>query len=284
MAIELSLNSERPGEVPEQIQILPAGPYIEARDGRDFTLADPQALVNRMNAAGRDIVIDYEHSTLRGAKKGEKAPAVGWVKSFYLNDDGEVWANVEWNASARRSIQNKEYKYISPGINYTGDEREIFYINSVALTNDPALTMQALCCNDKPEGMLIAELSALYGVNKSAGASALLSAALSREVDSILDEFLGRFTIIRALEDDLRFICGAIDVGRFRGFMENLEHNIEIMSKGRNALLNRQTTLFERNETKNNLTLSGDESEVCQALGVSSESFIKAKRDIKYGR
>lgn len=284
MAIELTTDSEQPDNVPEQIQILPAGPYIEACDGREFLLTNPQALVNRMNATGRDIVIDYEHSTLRKAKKGEKAPAAGWVKSFYLNDDGEVWANVEWNADAKLLIQRKEYKYISPGINHTESEREIFYINSVSLTNDPALTMQALCCSNKPEGVLIAELSAIYGVDKAGNVPALLNAALSREVNNTLDEFMGKFTFIRSLEDDLRFICHAIGMSRFREFMDKLEQNIDIMSKGRTALLNRQEINFE--QTKQHLPphLSDDEVEVCKALGISGESFIKAKDDIKYGR
>jgi phage I-like protein len=83
MAIALLSGDKQPENAPEQIQILPVGPSIVAYDGREFSLRDPAALVNRMNGVGREFVIDYEHATTRKAKQGEKAPAAGWIKSFF---------------------------------------------------------------------------------------------------------------------------------------------------------------------------------------------------------
>lgn len=284
MAIALLSDDKQADNAPEQIQILPAGPDIIAYDGRSFTLPSAAALVNRMNGIGREFVIDFEHATTRKASQGEKAPAAGWIKSFYLNDNGEIWANVSWNTDAENAIISKEYKYISPSINYKEVTKEIVFIGGASLTNDPALTMQALCCSDKNDDLLLAELSAYFGVKHAESASALLSSAINKEAESILEGCFSRGVIIRSLEDDMRVICHSIGLSRFNSFIKKLEHNIEIMSAFRPALLNRQEIPGTRSNIRPENYTSDSEDEVCKTLGVSRESFLKAKGDIKNGR
>ncbi|GML74329.1 hypothetical protein B10628_20150 [Campylobacter jejuni] len=60
------------------------------------------------------MVIDYEHQSL----KNEKAPAAGWIKELYLENDA-LMAKAEFNEEAKKYIANKQYHYLSPvfGVN-----------------------------------------------------------------------------------------------------------------------------------------------------------------------
>ena len=51
------------GNAPEWVQLLPAGPEIEGRDGRKWRLDDPGHVALSSYDADRDLPIDYEHAT-----------------------------------------------------------------------------------------------------------------------------------------------------------------------------------------------------------------------------
>lgn len=129
---------------PEWIEIIPAGPEIKGVDGRKWKLSNPQEIVKQFNANNLSMVIDYEHSTELKGKKGEPAPAAGWVKELEVREDGSVWGRVEWTNVATNSIRNKEYKYLSPVFIFDGQSLEIMKLDSVGLTNKPNLVMTAL--------------------------------------------------------------------------------------------------------------------------------------------
>lgn len=70
-------------------QLLPVGPF-KARDGRPFDVAsghwqlDGQiaaALIACAKALGQDILIDYDHQTLKVDQNGQPAPAAGWYNA-----------------------------------------------------------------------------------------------------------------------------------------------------------------------------------------------------------
>ena len=50
------------GQVPERVQLIPAGAVV-GRDGRQWVLDDPQAVLHRFAEMGTDLPIDIEHST-----------------------------------------------------------------------------------------------------------------------------------------------------------------------------------------------------------------------------
>jgi len=97
------------------------------------------ALIAQVAAAGRDIVIDYEHQTLASQDNGQPAPAAGWVRELIWREGKGLCAVVDWTARAREYIANGEYRYISPVFPYDKDGRPLDILH-VALTNSPALT------------------------------------------------------------------------------------------------------------------------------------------------
>lgn len=121
-------------EAPEYIRVLPLG-YISSEKG-DF-LVDGESfrmMKDHMEHRAIDIVIDYEHQTL----KDVQAPAGGWIKELVLKSDG-IFAKVEWTKKAKEYLQNKEYRYLSPVVMVRTKDHKASQLHSVALTNTPAI-------------------------------------------------------------------------------------------------------------------------------------------------
>ncbi len=177
----LCLNAES-GTVPSRIQILPAGKKIKGVDGREWTLADPFALCEKMNRSTSVTVkngccIDENHSTDLAAPKGGKAPALGWFGNFGVEKDGSIWADVDWNERGRKAIAEKEYKYISPV--FTRDkDGNITEILRAALTNNPNLDNPALNSSQETaeEKNMDKELCAALGLPETAATTDALAA------------------------------------------------------------------------------------------------------------
>ena len=110
-------------EAPEYIRVLPLG-YVSSEKG-DF-IVDAESfdmMKTYMEHRAIDIVIDYEHQTLRDMQ----APAGGWIKNLFLKNDG-IFAKVD-----------KEYRYLSPVVLVRKSDRKVSQLHSVALTNTPAI-------------------------------------------------------------------------------------------------------------------------------------------------
>ncbi len=134
------------GGAPEWVQLLPAGPRVQGRDGRawSFCSEDSQAVCDHFRLNGADLPIDWEHATELKGPKGEEAPASGWIKSLVdLHADGALWGKVEWTPRARKQIEDKEYRFLSPVFLHTKEGR-IRALDSVGLTNKPNLRLTSL--------------------------------------------------------------------------------------------------------------------------------------------
>lgn len=135
-------------------QLLPVGPF-KARDGRPFDvpgghwLLDGQiaaALIARAKALGQDILIDYDHQTLKVDQNGQPAPAAGW----YNGDEIEwreglgLFIKPRWTERAAALVAAKEYRFLSAVFPYDALGRPL-ELRMTAITNDPGVVgMQAL--------------------------------------------------------------------------------------------------------------------------------------------
>lgn len=136
----LALNAE--ASAPDWVQLVPAGPRIQGRDGRWWMMSNPQIVADRFDPA-KEPQIDIEHSSELKAPMGEPAPAVGWIKGIEVRD-GALWGRVEWTGSGRNLVGDKLYRYLSPVFTYDAVTGEIIKIISAGLTNQPNLEMAAL--------------------------------------------------------------------------------------------------------------------------------------------
>ena len=137
--------------VPARMKVLPDGRF-NARDGRPGNMegvttdtwhldaALGAALVRLHATLGLDMVIDYEHQTLRAADNGQPAPAAGWITALdYVAGDG-LYATVSWTDEAQAALLSKKYRYLSPVFAFDPDTGDVLELLHVALTNNPALT------------------------------------------------------------------------------------------------------------------------------------------------
>jgi phage I-like protein len=118
---------------PETFLLFKAG-EVEL-DGGDKIIVDRAAfdlVAAKMQRQGNDIVIDYEHQTV----KDVKSPAAGWIKGLEWSAAG-IRAKSEWTEEAAAYIAKKEYRYFSPVFFVRRSDRRLAGLHSVALTNAP---------------------------------------------------------------------------------------------------------------------------------------------------
>ncbi|WP_421289224.1 phage protease [Aeromonas veronii] len=135
-------------------QLLPVGPF-KARDGRPFDVAsghwqlDGQiaaALIARAKALGQDILIDYDHQTLKTDQNGQPAPAAGWYNADEIEwREGQgLFIKPRWTDRAAALVAAKEYRFLSAVFPYDAQGRPL-ELRMTAITNDPGVVgMQAL--------------------------------------------------------------------------------------------------------------------------------------------
>ncbi|ELW9538399.1 phage protease [Acinetobacter baumannii] len=161
----------------EYLVLVPEGVF-EGRDGRPtdaphwvLTPERGREIVAALNQHKVDMVIDYEHATLKSQSTGEPAPAAGWLKSAnfrYIDGVGICSTKFEWLDKAKAFIESGEYKYLSPVFFYN-KQGEILALINVALTNNPAL-------DQLPEAKLAAAAQQFFAQNN--------------DEDSTMNEFL----------------------------------------------------------------------------------------------
>lgn len=153
--------------VPDWIQLFPKGPAIDARDGRRWTLANPQVVLDAFARNQADLPLDLNHASELLGPKGGDAPAQAWIKEMAIRD-GAVWARVEWNDAGRVAVASRSYRYVSPAFTHAADG-QITGVKSAALVTQPALVMPALAHlqtapPEKPVMTLATRLAAVYGL------------------------------------------------------------------------------------------------------------------------
>lgn len=133
--------------VPETVLLLPGGAFY-GRDGRGpWLVKDATAVIAATDsqAAGTDLVIDYDHQSDLAAVAGTggRAPAAGWITALTPAENGAIRAQVEWTQEARRAIAAREYRYLSPVFAHDNTGRVIRLLRA-GLTNTPNLALPAL--------------------------------------------------------------------------------------------------------------------------------------------
>lgn len=132
--------------VVRDIRVLPPGVF-RAVDGRPQGLpgwkmdaAVAARVITASLATGGDILIDYEHQSLRTASNGQPVPAAGWFKRLEWREGQGLYAlAIQWNEKAKAMIAAREYRYISPVFSFDADTGDVQRILSMAITNNPAL-------------------------------------------------------------------------------------------------------------------------------------------------
>lgn len=192
VTVALNLEEGESAEVPTDIMLIPAGPLIRGRDGRRWSMDDPQAVILATQARGVDIPIDWNHAIEHQAPRGGQSPAAGWIGLSTLRvRDGAIWGTAAWNAAGSDSVAAREYRYLSPVFYYRGETLEVHSLVSISLVNSPNLHIPALNNRGHKESdRMDPELLRLLGLDEKAGNAAAIAAinALQTQVSDVKRE------------------------------------------------------------------------------------------------
>lgn len=109
-------------------------------DEFEFTPEMAQQLIEEFRKRGKDLVIDYDHSTLDNKASFEgNAPASGWIDGCETTPEGLAVKVKKWSDKAKQRLESGEYRYFSPVIMFDDETGHPTSLQSVALTNHPAL-------------------------------------------------------------------------------------------------------------------------------------------------
>lgn len=171
------------GKAPEWIEIIPAGPEIVCRDKRKYKNLAPEGIVTAFKENDAFLPVDYEHSSELRAPEGLSAPAVGWIVEMEVRQ-GSIWAKIDWTEEGAAAVASKSYRYISPAFWADSRNGSITSIDSIALTNNPAMRLNAIASKNKQENtqMLKAIASAL-GLKEGATETEILNAVALKNAD-----------------------------------------------------------------------------------------------------
>lgn len=236
--------------VPEWIQLLPKG-WIKP-NGLDV-LVDDQSLntiLARFKSRENDIVLDYEHQTLAGGE----APAAGWITDLEARDNG-LWAKVDWTERGRAYVAAREYRYISPVVLVNQKDCRGMRLQSVALTNNPAIDgMQPVAAKEETEETgginmdFLAKLAELLGLSSEASEDEVLAAIqgmvrheeeVPQELADVLELEEGEATVAAAKKKIYAMKAGRVPAGELAKVSRQLaemraERMIEVaMSEGK---------------------------------------------------
>jgi phage I-like protein len=175
--VALALSSE--GSALEWVQLLPAGPVLKGRDGRQWKVSDPARLVAQF---APPFVVDYEHAQDKLAVNGKEAPAGGWVEAMELRG-GAIWGRVDWTPRAAKAIAAREYRFISPVFTYSPDG-EVQALIGASLVNRPNFVMTALNAQEFP---MLKEIAAALGLAETATAPEIVTAIGALKVATALN-------------------------------------------------------------------------------------------------
>ncbi len=199
----VALGEQAAGELeglPESIQLVPWG-WVRSTNGT-FLVDDASAaeVVEAFRSQGTDLVIDYEHQSLGGryASPDGLAPAAGWVSSLEVRPGEGIWGSVRWTPAAARRVLRREYRFLSPVVIIRKGDRKVVALDSVALTNRPAIAGMRPVINSRGELVMepdeatgegaAAEESAVEALAAAASAVAAPAVAVTGKEDGMQDE------------------------------------------------------------------------------------------------
>lgn len=159
-----ALNFELPANAPQRVELIPAGPNVVGRDGRQWVFdTDAQdQILSAFAQRGLPLPIDINHSSETAAPNGGESPAAAWIERLEVVD-GALWGVVDWTPRGREAVTNREYRYLSPVFEYQGETKRITRLISAGLVNNPNLKLQALNREESSMSRSTALVAAIAG-------------------------------------------------------------------------------------------------------------------------
>ena len=116
--MEIQLSDLSPDHAPQWIQVLRPGTFYKGDQKVEITKKHISHMAEnyKNKVRGVDIALDYAHLNDK--------EAAAWFKEVVVEDDGSLWAFMEWTPQGTKKVTGKEYRYVSADIDfdYTNNE------------------------------------------------------------------------------------------------------------------------------------------------------------------
>lgn len=174
-------------------QLAPRGSFTRRRaDGTEYTqLLDDTSikrLIEVFNAAGRDVLLDYEHRS----QTTDDSRAAGWIKQL-RDKDGFLEALILFTAGGAEAVRSRDLRYLSPVWALDADGRPEA-LASAGLTNTPYFKELRPVLNksggehnttlNKGQADMLKELAILFGLAEDAPEADIIAAVKKFKEDS----------------------------------------------------------------------------------------------------
>lgn len=291
------------------IHILPAGKFDGKKGDGPYVLDDPMAVMSATHERQRktEMVIDYEHQSIRAPSSGKPAPAAGWITGLQARQDG-IWALATWTADAAELIRKRAYRYLSPVFKFDQGSGKVRCLVNVGLTNLPNLELTAIASEafsmDETE---MNELRSLLGLAQDADFNAVKAAisalqsstAVNSAVDPSLFVPIGEFERVVKEANSLRkglteerataHVAECIRTGKLAPFLKDwaiavctsnfdaFEAFVDRTAPGMSHFFQETGATAAAPRRSGESLLSEQEVAVCSTLGLTEEEFIKGR-------
>lgn len=120
---------------PAEVMIAPWGTVHS--DNGDFVVDADVAkdIVDRFENHKVKVPIDLNH----GTSKGGDSRAVAWITKLHARPNDGIYGSVEWTKRGKTFVEEREYRYLSPGLIHKKGSNRPHGLHHVALTNKPAI-------------------------------------------------------------------------------------------------------------------------------------------------
>ena len=172
-----------------RVRLLPIGVH-KTRNGsppqiivEDRAHAEAIATATLDRLGETELFFDYDHQAVSAMASNGRAPAAGWAKRIFGDNQG-VWADVEFTAAAAAAIDAREYRYVSPFFQHKRADGRVTCIINAGLTNTPNLELgvdlsavaSALLPTVPGDVMNYIEIAKALGLGEDATLEAILQA------------------------------------------------------------------------------------------------------------
>lgn len=140
------------GEI--QCQIAPIGEFYGSdTDGQpireELTTESLSSLAHKLNESGKEILCDKDHASVKSGTDRD-TEAQGWFSRFFIDPIKGLMGWLKLTKSGRESIENREYRFLSPVFSLDDETKTPTNLHSVAMTNMAALPVDPIL-NTEPK-------------------------------------------------------------------------------------------------------------------------------------
>ncbi len=137
MATQTLLLGDHPRRAPTAVRIFKFGKIHTTKGDLLFDQKSAKSVMADWKSYGNELCFDYEHKAVEHDTRAGDGKAAGWF-TLEVRDDG-LWAvNIRWTPSAKKQIEEGEWRYFSPALEYESKTGRVLSLTNVALTNIPA--------------------------------------------------------------------------------------------------------------------------------------------------